>query len=48
MGLRHTRLLRWRLQVQRATAGVGKVAERWRAFGSLWKADRAAALAKFK
>lgn len=36
------------LQVQRATAGVGRVAERWRVFGALWRTDRAAALAKLR
>ena len=35
-------------EVQRATAGVAKVAERWRAFGALWKADREGALAKLR
>lgn len=36
------------LQVQRTCAGVGKAAERWRAFAGLGKADRAAALAKLR
>ena len=35
-------------EVQRATAGVAKVAERWRAFGALWKADHEGALAKLR
>ena len=35
-------------EVQRATAGVAKVAERWRAFAALWKADREGALAKLR
>ncbi|KAI7844971.1 hypothetical protein COHA_001338 [Chlorella ohadii] len=35
-------------EVQRATAGVAKVAERWRLFAPLWKLDRAAALAKLR
>ncbi|PRW56454.1 flagellar inner arm dynein 1 heavy chain alpha [Chlorella sorokiniana] len=35
-------------EVQRAAAGVAKVAERWRAFAPLWKLDRAAALSKLR
>lgn len=34
--------------MQRTCTAVGKAAERWRAFAGLWKANRAAALAKLR